>query len=181
MEGLVGEIRAFAGNFAPVDWLSCTGTMLSIMDYQALYALIGTTYGGDGRTTFRIPDLRSKMAIGQGQGPGLTNRLVGMSGGSTDVTLEEQNLPPHSHLVKTSSASSGNVEEPSSTTSPGIVESPVGTAYGYLKGTASGITEKDLNAKTVQEAGGGYSHNNLMPCMAINYIICCKGIFPQRK
>ena len=81
MEGLIGEIRPFAGDFAPVDWLSCTGTTLSIMDYQQLYALIGTTYGGDGKTTFRIPDLRSKMAVGQGQGPGLTIRPVGLPGG----------------------------------------------------------------------------------------------------
>ena len=183
MEGLVGEIRAFAGNYAPVNWLICGGYLLPIIEeeYQQLFSLIGTTYGGDGRTTFRIPDLRSKMAIGKGQGSGLTYRQLGLGSGASDVTLTTETMPAHNHLVRTSSASSGNVEEPSSTTSPGVLESPVGTAYGYLKSTASGINKKNLNAETIQDAGNGYSHNNMMPCIAINYIICYKGIYPARS
>jgi microcystin-dependent protein len=183
MEGLVGEIRAFAGNYAPVNWLICGGYLLPIIEeeYQQLFSLIGTTYGGDGRTTFRIPDLRSKMAIGQGQGPRLTDRQLGEGSGVSDVTLTTENLPAHNHLVRTSSATSGNVEEPSSSTALGILESSEGTAFGYLKSSASGAIERDLNEKTVQDTGNGYSHNNMMPCIAINYIICYKGIYPQRS
>ena len=181
MEGLIGEIRTFAGNYAPQNWLICNGSHLPVEDYQALYSLIGTTYGGDGRTSFDLPDLRGKMPVGKGQGPGLTSRQLGQTAGVPSVTLTTQTMPTHNHLVKTSSASSGNVESPSSSTSPGVLSSPVGTAYGYLKGTASGITKKNLNEKTIQDAGNGYPHNNLMPCMAINYIICCKGIYPEHK
>jgi len=181
MVGLVGEIRAFAGNFAPEDWLVCNGSLLSVMEYQVLFSLIGTRYGGDGQTSFGLPDLRGRMAVGKGQGPGLSNRLLGQAGGAANVTLTTQNMPQHNHVVRTSSASSGNVESPSSKTSPGVLESPVGTAYGYLKATATGIAKKDLNGETVQDAGYGYYHDNLMPCIAINYIICYNGIYPERK
>ncbi len=183
MEGLVGEIRAFAGNYAPENWLMCNGNLLPVYetDYQQLFSLIGSAYGGDGRTIFGLPDLRSKMAIGQGQGPRLTDRQLGEGSGVSDVTLTTENLPAHNHLVRTSSATSGNVEEPSSSTALGILESSEGTAFGYLKSSASGAIERDLNEKTVQDTGNGYSHNNMMPCIAINYIICYKGIYPQRS
>ena len=183
MEGLVGEIRAFAGNYAPVNWLICNGNLLPVSetDYQALFSLITATYGGDGRTTFALPDLRGRMAVGQGQGSGLTYRQLGLGSGASDVTLTAETMPAHNHLVRTSSATSGNVEEPSSSTALGILESSEGTAFGYLKGSASGTIERDLNEKTVQDTGNGYSHNNLMPCMAINYIICYRGIYPQRS
>ena len=183
MEGLIGEIRAFAGNYAPVNWLICNGNLLPVSEtqYQALFSLITATYGGDGRTTFALPDLRGRMAVGQGQGPGLTHRQLGLSAGTPSVALTTETMPKHNHMVRTSSASSGNVEEPSSTTALGILESSEGTAFGYLKGSASGIIERDLNEKTVQDTGNGYDHNNVMPCMAINYIICYKGIYPDRS
>lgn len=183
MEGLIGEIRAFAGNFAPVNWLLCNGTILPVTDsdYQALFSLLGATYGGDGRTSFGIPDLRGRMAVGQGQGPNLTHRQLGYTGGVPAVDLTTETLPEHNHLVRTSSESSGNVESPSSNTSLGVLESTEGTAFGYLKSSASGIIKRDLNEKSIQYTGDGYSHNNLMPCIAINYIICYKGIYPQRK
>ena len=146
-----------------------------------LLSLITATYGGDGRTTFALPDLRGRMAVGQGQGSGLTYRQLGLGSGASDVTLTAETMPAHNHLVRTSSASSGNVEEPSSTIALGILESSEGTAFGYLKGSASGTIERDLNEKTVQDTGNGYSHNNMMPCMAINYIICYRGIYPQRS
>ncbi len=183
MKGLIGEIRAFAGNYAPVNWLICNGNLLPVSEteYQTLFSLIGATYGGDGRTTFGLPDLRGWMAVGQGQGNGLTFRRLGDSAGVPEVTLTTETMPSHNHLVKTSSASSGNVEEPSSSTALGILESSEGTAFGYLKSSASGAIERDLNEKTVQDTGNGYSHNNMMPCIAINYIICYKGIYPQRS
>lgn len=185
MEGLVGEMRAFAGTYAPVNWLICNGSMLPISetDFQQLYSLIGTAYGGDGRTNFRLPDLRGRMALGKGQGKGLSFYRLGDTGGVLDECLTEETMPEHNHIVRISSASSENVEHPSSSTLPGIIEPPEGStdAFGYLKETASGITKKELNEETILNTGNDWPHNNVMPCMAITYIICYKGIYPQRK
>ncbi|MCI1780212.1 MAG: tail fiber protein [Bacteroidales bacterium] len=182
MDGLIGEIRVFSGNYAPENWLICDGTQLPIstQDYQALFSLIGTSYGGDGVTYFALPDFRGNVAIGVGQGINLTNRRMGERGGNSEVSLTIQSMPEHSHFARTSSALSNNEEHPSSSTMLGSVESSESGSYGYIKNTASGITNKNLNEATVQECGSGYPHNNVMPCTAINYIICYKGIYPQR-
>lgn len=174
----LGEIRLFAGIRLPTGWAFCQGQMMNISDNEALYALIGVTYGGDGRTTFALPDLRGRLPVGQGQGPQLTNRTVGQKGGAETVTLTDANNGPHAHALQTAGANATTPTPGASvtfanTTSPTMM---------YLKdglGTAGGAAVSPI-AGTISTTGGGQSHNNLMPSMALNYIIALNGIFPVR-
>ena len=182
MEGILGEIRAFAGNFAPVNWLICDGSLQQISTYSTLYALLGTRYGGDGVNNFALPDLRGRLAIGQGQGPGLTARQIASFGGSEQVTLTEATIPAHSHSVIASTVTSGSVANPSATTYLGSVCTAAGTAVGYIPPTATGFTPKTLDETVIQSTGLSQPHNNVMPCLAINYIMCAiGGVFPSRS
>ncbi|MBT8399197.1 MAG: tail fiber protein [Rhodothermia bacterium] len=163
----------FAGNFAPRDWAFCDGQILSIATNQALFALLGTTYGGDGRTTFALPDLRGRAPIhsGSGAGPGLTTRPLGSSGGAESVALGAANIPGHSHTVKAS-------------TSEGGFDNPEGR---YPARPASGIpqygdqTDTTMAADTVADLGTASPHENMPPFVAINYIIAIAGAFPSRN
>src|ERR1700754_404975 len=110
MEGYIAEIRLFAGNFAPRNWAYCAGQIISIAQNTALFSLLGTTYGGNGQTTFALPDLRGRAAVGTGQGGGLTNRVLGEIGGSESVTLLVSNLAPHNHMVATNNTPASGVQ-----------------------------------------------------------------------
>ncbi|MEL7588570.1 MAG: tail fiber protein [Prolixibacteraceae bacterium] len=181
MEGILGEIRAFAGNFAPVNWRICDGSLLPINEYNALFALIGVTYGGNGMNNFALPDLRGRLPIGQGQGPNLTQKTIGTFGGSEAVTLTEAQMPAHSHHVKVSTVTAGSVNSPSAETYMGSVTASSGTAKVYVPGATTGTTSVKLDASTIQPEGGSQSHWNVMPCVAINYIICVQGgVFPPQ-
>ncbi|WP_319505317.1 tail fiber protein [Bacteroides graminisolvens] len=179
MDAYIGEIRTFSGNYAPEGWHICDGTQLTIQGNEMLYSLIGTTFGGDGRTQFGLPDLRGRMAISQGTGTALTDRTLGQSGGNESVQLVTPDMPVHNHLVKVDTAD-GSVATPSTGTFLGKMISPEATVLGYLPG--SSITPRSIeldNTSTIATTGGNVPHNNIMPSMAITYIICTtQGIYP---
>lgn len=165
----VGEIRIFAGNFAPQGWAICDGSLRPISEDEALFNLIGTTYGGDGQNTFGLPDLRSRLPIHQGNG-----YVIGSLGGSESVTLTSAELPAHSHTVQSSTAH-GNTSSPAGAL---WATDGTGVAAPYRK-AASGGTAVALAAGTVAPSGGGQPHENRQPVLAMNYIISLFGIFPS--
>ena len=179
MNPILGEIKIFAGSFAPAYWFFCDGSILNIAQYNALYALIGTTYGGNGSTTFAVPDLRGRLPIGQGTGPGLTSRTLGLNGGTEAVTLTTAETPSHSHLVKASMSTTASVTSPSTTTYLGPVVVPGQTGYGYVSNVEGGV-KSALDKSVIYPFGaGGQPHDNMMPSMAINFIICTVGLWPE--
>lgn len=181
MEGFIGEIRAFSGNYAPEGWNFCDGTILSVTGYEALYSLIGNTYGGSAPTTFALPDLKGRLPIGLGTGTGLTPRIIGQNGGAESVLLNISNLPIHTHLAMVSTNGTPTVT-PSQLTYLSSMSSPGATVIGYLPGTTTGPKNIIMDPSTILPTGGGYSHENTMPCMAINYIICISNnLYPQRQ
>jgi microcystin-dependent protein len=162
----VGEIRIFAGSFAPNGWLFCDGALLPISEYEVLFQLIGTTYGGDGQNTFRLPDLRGRVPIHFGQGPGLSNRVVGESGGVPTVTLSTAQLPAHAHEIL---AASGGTR----TTAPAGALPAAGEADLYAGDAA------DAQQQALLGTGGGQPHANEQPVLGVNFIISLFGIFPS--
>lgn len=176
----VGEIRIFAGNFAPEGWLICDGTKVNITQYEALFSLIGTTYGGDGRTTFGLPDLRGRLPVSQGVSPfSGTNFVLGTAAGAEAATLTEAQMPAHTHVPKATAAAatSGN---PSGMLMAQAVNSSGGTNQDimYLKQGAPLLRDDALNANAVTTVGNSQSHNNVMPCLAVNFIIAITGVYP---
>jgi microcystin-dependent protein len=163
----VGEIRLFAGNFAPAGWALCQGQLLSIAENEVLFQLIGTTYGGDGQETFAMPDLRGRLPVHQGQGPGLSNRVIGELGGSETVTLTVAQMPAHSHMLSASSAAA-------SMGSPGgaIPAATAVNSYDTGAGTAT------MAAGAISSSGASQAHSNMGPTLALNCIISLFGIFP---
>jgi microcystin-dependent protein len=180
MDGFIGEIRLFAPNFAPKNWAYCAGQLLAINQNQALFSILGTTYGGNGISTFALPDLRGKAPIGVGQGPGLTDYSLGQITGTTTNTLTGNNLPSHNHTVTgTLSMRTTAVLADS--------ETPGGTYFandGSTKFDAQndGTTMKPANVNlTAGNPGSSVPVNNMMPYIAINYIVCLYGVFPSRN
>lgn len=179
MDNYLGEIRIFAGTYAPQDWQFCNGQLVSINDYQTLFQLIGTTYGGDGQTTFGLPDMRSRAAVGMGQGPGLSNYQLGQLAGVEAVTLTTNQLPAHQHPVQAA---------PQATTGTPAVGSPVGAYFGdqggkvYAAGPGSAqLATGSVVGGQVAPAGGGQPHPNIQPYQAISYIIATSGIYPSQQ
>jgi len=167
----IGTIRLVGFNFAPVDWALCQGQALSIADNPALYALIGTFFGGDGVQTFNLPDLRSRVALGQGQGPGLSNYLQGQAGGSETVTLTAGQAPAHSHTLM--AATNVTTPNPGSGLALGTPATEV-RLYGAASPTA-------LAPNSIGAFGGSVAHENRQPFLALNYIIALQGIFPSQN
>ncbi len=176
VDAYMGEIRIWAGTRCPQDWHFCDGSLLKINDYQALYALIGVTYGGDGVTTFALPDLRGKAPIHKGQGTNLTNRVLGQTTGSETVTVSSAQMAGHSHYYMASTTAAAG-------TSPeGAVTGNVTSANLTLYANESGAgTQSVMDANMIGATGGGAAHSNLMPTMALNMIIALAGIFPQQS
>lgn len=174
-EAFIGEIKMFAGNFAPRGWALCDGQLLAIAQNQALFSILGTTYGGDGRTTFALPDLRGRVAVHPGNGPGLSPYRLGQKGGSETTTLTVNNLPPHNHSVSVSNPV--NDDEATS-------DDPTGN-YPAVSGenmyTETTNAEGAVPNVTVDNTGGGQAFNNISPYATVNYIICLQGIFPSRN
>jgi microcystin-dependent protein len=165
----VGEIRAFAGNYPPNGWALCNGQLLPISQNTALFSLIGTTYGGNGTSNFALPDLRGRVPIQQGQGPGLVFRDLGESGGAETHALLPSEIPLHSHS-EGASAANGAADGPGGGV---MARSPAAIAqYGP---TADG----NLSAEAVATSGNDLPHNNLQPYLTVTYIIALQGIFPQ--
>lgn len=167
----LGEIRMAGFNFAPIGWAYCRGQLLSIAQNDALYALIGTTYGGDGITTFGMPDLQGRVPINQGQGPGLSNYVMGQSAGTESVTLVTGQIPFHSHPVVASSTGARSA-------SPGGNLLGSGEADIY---THDGANTVPLAAGVIAASGGNQPHENMQPYLCINFIIALAGIFPSRN
>lgn len=169
IDAYIGQIKSFGYNFAPTDWMLCDGRTLQIAQYTALFSLLSTTFGGDGINTFNLPDLRGRIAIGPGQGPGLPNYPQGQRGGSEQVTLTVAHLPTHNHAIKASSDSS--------------VSTPANNFIGPVDDRFKGFDltpETSLNAAALSKVGGGQPHNNMPPYLVTNWCICVQGVYPSR-
>lgn len=175
-DAYVGEIRIFAGNFAPKGWALCNGQLLPIAQNSALFAIIGVQYGGDGKTTFALPNLMGKAAMHQGQGQGLSNRMVGQQVGTPTVTLLQSEMPAHTHTSQAVNAV-GNLNEAQ------------GNIWGQAKPPSRTSPQPNLFAAqpnvtmspiALAPAGSSMPHNNMQPFIAQNFIICLDGEFPSR-
>jgi len=171
-EPFIAEIRIFAGNFAPRSWAYCDGQLLPVSQNTALFSLIGTTYGGDGRTTMALPNLQGRAPMHPGRGPGLTARRLGERGGTEAVTLSEAQMPNHNHALR-AAADVGDLSAPSSSRS--LARSGGGFAYQQSAGSLV-----PLNQAASQSAGGSQSHNNMQPFLAMSFIIALQGLYPSR-
>ncbi len=195
MNGVIGEIRGFAGNFSPRTWAFCNGDLLAISSNTALFSILGTTYGGDGRTTFALPDLRGRAPIGQGHGPGLSSRPLGQRSGLEQSTLNALTMPSHNHFATwTEGASSVSIgasttdateAEPGDTLTLGVADAGGNSAI-YTTG-ANDVTLKAggsvsvAGTVTINNSGSGQPFNNMMPYLTINWIICMQGVYPSRS
>ncbi|KQR25662.1 phage tail protein [Deinococcus sp. Leaf326] len=167
-ESYIGEIRMFGGNFAPEGWQFCDGRLLSISEYETLFTLLGTTYGGDGQNTFAVPDLRGRWPVHQGTLSGAP-MLLGQSGGSESVTLLAQQIPAHTHAFK-------------ATASPATTKSAVGGTLAQTTGLSLYLDDTpnvSLSPNTLSPAGGSQPHENRSPYLAVNFIISLYGIYPS--
>lgn len=171
----IGEIRLFAFSRVPSFWVACNGQLLSIAQYSALYSLIGTTYGGDGITTFGVPDLRGRVPIGYGQGPGLSSYMLGEMAGTEQVTLTLPQLAVHGHPLTSTT-------NPATTTLPGttvhLATATPSTVRAYAP-TANVATYELLAAQSVLPTGGNGPHANMMPSLVMNFCMSTEGIYPS--
>jgi microcystin-dependent protein len=172
MDMYLGEIRMFAGNYAPEDWQLCNGQLLSINSYQALFALLGTTYGGDGVQTFGLPDLQGRVPIHLGQSPGNSNYVLGHKGGQEGVALGVEQLPAHTHTV--------NAFNGVGTTDVPTNNYFAQTAVSYSVYSDQPPTAAMANVAVTSSVGSNQPHENMMPFMAISYIIAVVGIYPRQ-
>jgi microcystin-dependent protein len=180
MEGMIGEVRMFAGNFAPKNWAFCQGALININSNTALFSILGTTYGGNGTTNFALPNLASRVALGRGQGPGLEEYDLGQVGGSESVTLLTQQIPVHNHLgigTYAPPANSTSADE-SNPTGGYMAKSGVGDLYASGSNGSMGATPVNLQ---IGPSGGSQPHNNQQPFLGMNYVICMYGIYPSRN
>ena len=187
MDQVLATIMLFAGNFAPRGWAYCDGQLLPINQNSALFSLLGTIYGGDGRTTFALPDLRGRACLGPRRGPGLSNYTLGERGGVEDVTLNLTQLPSHYHLADASSLTGqmpastqgGGATEPGPTSYPSSSAGIGAPIYGGTVDTAIGISAS--GSATLGNTGGSQDHENRRPFIAVNYIIATTGTYPSRS
>lgn len=169
----LAEIRIFPFNFAPVGWAFCNGQILPLSQNTALFSLLGTTYGGDGKSNFALPDLQGNAPMFYGQGPGLSLHDIGETGGSDTVTLLESEIPSHPHPLQ-ASAHNADLNNPAPTNS--LARSTPGLIYK----TPAGVTTSQLADQVVAPAGGDQPHNNLMPYLTLNFCIALQGVYPPR-
>lgn len=173
MDPFVAEIRIVPFNFAPKGWAFCNGQLLPLSQNTALFSLLGTFYGGDGKSTFALPNLQGMVPMQEGQGPGLSQRFLGETGGEPFVTLLDSEMPAHTHTLE-------SLNFASSTATPGattvLAKSVNGNAYSD---NGSGVVQMSPQALAI--AGGSQPHNNLMPYLVLNYIIALQGVFPPRS
>ena len=174
-DNFVGEIRIFSGNFEPKGWAFCDGRLLPIAQNTALFSLLGTNYGGDGRSTFGLPNLVGSIPLHAGGGgapAGLTPRSVGQSGGTPAVTLTTAQMPGHAHAMDAAPGATTGTPDPTVTLAP--------SSNGTAMYRAPDATALNMNGATAGVAGGGQPPDNLPPVLAINFIIALQGIFPPR-
>ena len=179
MEPFIGQIIMFAGNFAPRGWAFCNGQLINITENPALYSVIGITYGGDGRTTFALPDLRGRVPVHPGQGSGLTRRNLGEKGGLEKVSLSLSELPAHSHRGTASLNANNEASE---------VSRPEKMFPSMLSGGVTGYASRGkakmnsgVVSVSISRAGGNVPHPNMQPYLGVQYIIALEGVFPPRS
>lgn len=168
MDPFVGEIRPVGFSFAPVGWAFCDGSILSISEFSVLFALIGTAYGGDGQTTFALPDLRGRVPLGDGQGPGLSPYVQGQRGGAEHVTLTTAQIPAHNHALV-------------GTTGHANSYSPAGKLPAFTARNVYTTASPDSQMTNLEPAGSNLPHENRQPLLTVNFIIALYGVFPSRN
>lgn len=174
-EPFIAEVVMFAGNFAPRGWAFCQGQVLAIAQNTALFSLLGTTYGGNGQTTFALPDLRGRVPVGTGQGPGLPSMTLGEVAGEPSHTLNVNEMPAHTHSAQVGAQSgAGN------STSPSGATWATSSSRDALYSTSAPNAQMSAGV-TVGAAGGSQPHNNMQPYLGMNYIIALEGIYPSRN
>lgn len=171
MEPFVAEVKIFAGNFAPRGWATCNGQLMPLSQNTALFSLLGTTYGGDGKSTFALPDLQGRTPMGPGQGPGLSYHDLGESAGEETLTLLLSELPQHNHGI-------GAVNFPGDTNQP-VGNALARSSEGSIYSTAASPMVQ-LGANAIAPMGTNQPHNNMQPYLTLTFIIALQGIFPQR-
>jgi len=174
MDPFVAEIKMFGCNFAPRGWAQCNGQLLPISQNTALFSLLGTQYGGDGKSTFALPNLQGSAALHYGQGPGLTDRYIGETGGEQAVTLINTEMPQHVHTANAKTG--GNIADPNGQVwgNPGT-QRPAPNFFADNIGSSTMMSPMALSM-----AGGSQPHNNMMPYQVMNFCIALQGIFPPR-
>lgn len=174
MDGYYGEIKMFAGNYPPANWVYCQGQLLSVAEHSALYAILGVTYGGDGRSSFGVPDLRGRIPIGSGTGPGLSTRYIGMKGGYERIYLYESQLPSHSHTIKCDTTS--GLTKVSNTPENNLFgKNAQGTSYGSSESASL------MNSDMINATGNNDMFDIIPPYKGINFIMCVEGQWPPRS
>lgn len=172
-EPFVGEIRMFAGNFAPLGWAYCDGQLLAVSQNDALFSLFGTMYGGDGRSTFGLPDLRGRIPVHAGSGPGLSARQLGSKYGSEKVTLTKNQLPSHDHTPLKASLAQATSTDPTGRST--------GQADKFTyRPTSNFPPNQAMSSESTSKIGGSLSHTNLQPYLCIHFIVALYGIYPSR-
>ncbi len=174
----IAEIRLMGFNFAPRGWAQCNGQILPISQNTALFSLLGTQYGGNGTSTFGLPNLQGNLAGGQGSGPGLTQRFIGEQDGSATVTLLPTQIPTHSHSLQAKNSTASSPSPTGNALAKGAF--PNGATNGSIAMYQTAAPDVQMNAQAVQLQGGNQPHNNLMPYLTLNYCIALQGIFPPR-
>lgn len=179
MEGYIGEIRLFGGNFAPLGWAFCDGTLYNISEYTAAFSIVGNTYGGNGQNTFGVPDLRGRVAVGAGQGAGLSPIDLGEMGGTETVTMTTAQMPAHSHTASATITFPCFSDE-------GNTGSPAGNLLAGLPGAYSSLAPDTTIAPAATSGSSSVIGSNMpfsivQPVLATNYIICLEGIYPPRN
>lgn len=173
----VAEIRMFAGNFAPRGWALCNGQIIAIAQNTALFSLLGTTYGGNGTSNFALPNLQGRVPIHSGQGPGLSNYVVGETAGVETVTLLQSEITGHSHTLSAEDPGIGSADQSAPGPTSVLAQSTGGFAF-----RADATTQPvPMNQSAVSTLGGGQPHNNLQPYLAVTFIIALQGVFPARN
>lgn len=175
-EAFIGEIRMFGGNYAPYHWSYCSGTLLAVAQNTALFSLLGSAYGGDGRTSFALPDTRGRAPVHYGAGPGLTPVALGARYGGETVTLTVDQIPSHLHPIQ-------------ATTNGGTTSNPIGRVPADTQTQSINVYTpptdpnrvREFHESAVESQGGGQAHTNMMPFLAVNFIICLQGTFPSRN
>jgi microcystin-dependent protein len=186
-DNFVGEIRLFPFNFPPKGWALCQGQILSISQNTALFSLLGTSYGGNGTSNFALPDLQGRVAVAQGQGPGLSNYVIGQSGGNETIALTTTEIPSHTHTLTATGtlkarSVGGNSQTPAGNAPAAESEGATATyssATPNASMKAGGVTFS--GTAKVSTVGSGTGHENHMPVLALNYCIALQGIFPSRS
>jgi microcystin-dependent protein len=181
-EPYMSQIEIFGFNFAPKNWALCAGQIMAINQNQALFALLGTTYGGNGVQTFQLPDLRSRIPLGWGNGAGLSPYVLGEIGGNESVTLQQTQVPTHTHLINADSSTSSTLTNvPSGTVGLGRSSGTAPSGAFAVNIYNSGSAPTKLGSAAVGTTNGSLPHSNLMPTLCMNFCICLLGIFPSRN